>query len=104
MTKSTDFDADPLHHFKSEVCSQIQAQLWHKSNQTKHRLFFFFFPTTDQGSSDLHSSRREAPRTNAQGVSILLFLKNLNYYISKGHVTRKCLGSYIFLIIPPALK
>lgn len=65
---------------------------------------FFFFPTTDQGSSDLHSSRREAPRTNAQGVSILLFLKNLNYYISKRHVTRKRLGSYIFLIIPPALK
>lgn len=62
------------------------------------------FSPTDQGSSDLHLSRREVLCTNVQGVSILLFLKNLNYYISKGYVKHKRLGSHIFLIVPSALK
>lgn len=99
LTKSTGFHAKPPHDFEKVPLPWSQTQIWHKSNQTKLR-----FPPTDQRSSDLHSFRREALCTNAQGISVLLFLKNLNYYISKGYVMPKHLGSYIFLIILSALK
>lgn len=85
------------HNLGKAPLAQSQAGLWHKSTTPST-------DPTDQGSSDLCSSRRQMLCTNAQGVSILLFLKNLNYYISKQYVTHRRLDPDILLIIPSCLE